>query len=241
MLTSLFKQREASNGKTYPSDGVKCKIADAEGVPPDRQRLIFGAVNLEDGRALAEYDIKEGSTILLMLNLRGGCGNGGEKEEEEEEEEEEKKEKTCVDEIAEENTMIKREYPVVVKLGGGDLRSDDNAKTEAVTKQTDEMEVPSKPKQNKGSYALFVQALHPVMRARNPTLTFSEISKAIATQWKATDEASKARFKRMADLDRERWGSFTSQLSFRLYASPLVITVRNAWRTDLVHLSRAFT
>ena len=207
-------------------------------MPPDRQRLIFGAANLEDGRKLTEYDIEEGSTILLMLHLRGGGGNS--KGKEEEEEEEKKEEKTCVnEEIAEENTMMRREHHHdVVKLGGGDLGRDDNAETEAATKQTDEKQELSKPKQNKGSYTLFVQALHPVMRARDTTLTFSEISKAIATQRKATDEASKARFKRMADLDRERWGhSCTLQLSLRFYASPLTIFVRNAYLTNVVHLS----
>ncbi|CAG8450309.1 12655_t:CDS:2 [Acaulospora morrowiae] len=51
---------------------VKHKIQEKEGIEPKHQRLIFKEKQLEESKMLSEYDIRNGSTVHLVLRLRGG-------------------------------------------------------------------------------------------------------------------------------------------------------------------------
>lgn len=55
-----------------PILAVNIQIAEKTGVPPEEQRLIWGGKQLETHRMLSDYGDLHGSTINMVLRLRGG-------------------------------------------------------------------------------------------------------------------------------------------------------------------------
>nr|CAD2163185.1 unnamed protein product [Meloidogyne enterolobii] len=50
---------------------IKCMVEMKLGIPTFEQRLIFAGKQLEDGRTMADYNIKDGSTMHLVKRLVG--------------------------------------------------------------------------------------------------------------------------------------------------------------------------
>ena len=51
-------------------EAVKQKIEDIQGIPANQQRLIYAGRQLEDGRTLADYNIRYGATLGLITRSR---------------------------------------------------------------------------------------------------------------------------------------------------------------------------
>ena len=76
----FVKRKDGNTIKTItldvePSDtieNVKAKIQDKTEIPPELIRLIFGNVQLEDNKTLADYNIQNEDIIYHVLRLRGG-------------------------------------------------------------------------------------------------------------------------------------------------------------------------
>lgn len=51
---------------------VKERIEEREGIPPVQQRLIYQGKQMNDDKTIANYKIKGGATLHLVVALRGG-------------------------------------------------------------------------------------------------------------------------------------------------------------------------
>jgi ubiquitin-like protein Nedd8 len=51
---------------------IKERVEEKEGIPPPQQRLIFGGKQMHDEKSASDYNLEGGSTLHLVLALRGG-------------------------------------------------------------------------------------------------------------------------------------------------------------------------
>eukprot|EP00292_Cryptomonas_paramecium_P032418 CAMPEP_0113681034 /NCGR_PEP_ID=MMETSP0038_2-20120614/11722_1 /TAXON_ID=2898 /ORGANISM="Cryptomonas paramecium" /LENGTH=77 /DNA_ID=CAMNT_0000599625 /DNA_START=147 /DNA_END=380 /DNA_ORIENTATION=+ /assembly_acc=CAM_ASM_000170 len=51
---------------------IKERVEEKEGIPPQQQRLIFGGKQMHDDKTASDYNLEGGSTLHLVLALRGG-------------------------------------------------------------------------------------------------------------------------------------------------------------------------
>ncbi|KAL2271150.1 hypothetical protein VTJ83DRAFT_521 [Remersonia thermophila] len=51
---------------------IKELVEEKEGIPPAQQRLIFGGKQMVDDKTADDYSLEGGSTLHLVLALRGG-------------------------------------------------------------------------------------------------------------------------------------------------------------------------
>ena len=70
----IFMQVEFTVASDRTIDKVKEDVSNAENIPCDQQQLIFAGRQLENNCRLLDYNIQNGSTLYLVLNLRGGGG-----------------------------------------------------------------------------------------------------------------------------------------------------------------------
>lgn len=51
---------------------VKERIEQREGIPPPQQRLIYEGKQLKDDKSVESYKLRGGTTLHLVIALRGG-------------------------------------------------------------------------------------------------------------------------------------------------------------------------
>jgi len=70
--TLTGKEIELDIEPDYKVSKIKERVEEKEGIPPVQQRLIFGGKQMNDDKTAEEYNLEGGSTLHLVLALRGG-------------------------------------------------------------------------------------------------------------------------------------------------------------------------
>ncbi|KAM7207664.1 ubiquitin [Naviculisporaceae sp. PSN 640] len=70
--TLTGKEIELDIEPDYKVAQIKEKVEEKEGIPPVQQRLIFGGKQMADDKTAEHYALAGGSTLHLVLALRGG-------------------------------------------------------------------------------------------------------------------------------------------------------------------------
>ncbi|CAK9784047.1 ubiquitin-like protein-like protein 1 [Cutaneotrichosporon oleaginosum] len=70
--TLTGKEVEIDVQSEWPISKVKECVEEKAAIPPVQQRLIFGGKAMADDKTIQDYKISPGTTIHLVLALRGG-------------------------------------------------------------------------------------------------------------------------------------------------------------------------
>lgn len=70
--TLTGKEIELNVEGTDKVSKIKELVEEKEGIPPVQQRLIFGGKQMVDDKTADDYQLEGGSTLHLVLALRGG-------------------------------------------------------------------------------------------------------------------------------------------------------------------------
>jgi hypothetical protein len=67
--TPLGKNIPVEINTNDPISALKEKVTQKEGIPVNRQSLVYTGITLDDDQTVADYDIERGSTIDLLQTL----------------------------------------------------------------------------------------------------------------------------------------------------------------------------
>ena len=73
MIKTLTGRKQAFNFEPDTTiQQIKQALEEKEGIQEDQIRLIFGGKQLADEQTIQDYKMEAGSTIHMVLQLRGG-------------------------------------------------------------------------------------------------------------------------------------------------------------------------
>ncbi|ORY82992.1 ubiquitin [Leucosporidium creatinivorum] len=71
--TLTGKEIELNIEPDWTTEKIKESLEEKEGIPPAQQRLIFLGKAMPDDKSATDMKVEAGSTLHLVLTLRGGC------------------------------------------------------------------------------------------------------------------------------------------------------------------------